>query len=95
MILHLIHNHIERGKGFDPRRANIAMDMIINHIIIDIHKLPPPLPQLTQSEVDEILQKNPQAKIKAGDDRCIILDRNYKGELIFELLYEWLAESIS
>lgn len=37
--LHLLHNHIERTRGYDPRMSNIAQDMILNHIIDTIHKM--------------------------------------------------------
>jgi predicted metal-dependent peptidase len=90
--LHLIHNHIKRTTGYDPRLSNIAQDMILNHIIMNIHKMVAPLPPLTQKDVDEIKASNPTAKVKVGDNSCVILDPNYKGELVFELLYRWLLE---
>lgn len=88
--LHLVHNHIKRTVGYNPKLSNIAQDMILNHIITDIHKMG--LPRFTQDEVDEIMQKNPDAKVKVGDHHCVMLDPNYKGELIFEPLYRWLKE---
>lgn len=36
-LFHMIHHHIERGKGYNQMVANIAMDMIINHLIIKHH----------------------------------------------------------
>lgn len=65
--LHLIHNHISRTKGREPRLSNIAQDMILNHIISEIHKMP----------------------LGGG---WVKLDPNYKGELVYEPLYEWLQE---
>lgn len=36
-IFHLLDNHIERGKGYVHQIADIAMDMIINHLIVKHH----------------------------------------------------------
>jgi len=46
----------------------------------------------TQEEYDEVKAKNPNANIKVGQESCVMLDPNYKGELIFEPLYRWLKE---
>jgi len=88
--LHLIHNHIKRTVGYEHKLSNIAQDMILNHIITTIHKMK--LPKVTQEEYDEVKAKNPNADIRVGQESCVMLDPNYKGELIFEPLYRWLKE---
>lgn len=59
---HLLH-HLERGKSFHPEKANIAMDMIINHLIVThYHKMRngfviSEMPVFTQEKCQEMIAK--------------------------------------
>jgi predicted metal-dependent peptidase len=96
-IYHLIGNHLERGKGYDQRTSNIAMDMIINHLIIKYHGAHVEFPKLTKEKAEALISKNSldgaeasKVRTSIGKSECIELDANYKGDLVFEPLYEWL-----
>ncbi len=75
---HLLFNHPQRtvtGR-FNPHLANIAQDMIINHIIwTDINH------GFIEIPLDD-----------EGRNMGIFLPKEYPGEPIFEILYEWLKE---
>lgn len=102
-IKHLLHNHLERGKYYDRKFANISMDMIINHLIEKFHKSVH-LPKITKDRLEKHLEEakkngiTPDPELvkrlykKIGDSACVKLDPNYKGELVFEPLYKWLKE---
>lgn len=38
-VMHLIDEHLSRGRGYKQKEANIAMDMIINHLIVKHHSV--------------------------------------------------------
>lgn len=105
-VLHLLHSHLERGRSFNPKKANIAMDMIINSLI-DEHHQPLKVPRLTQAKIDtmkaeaiekypekatEIEQRSKELQARIGEPEWVMLDKNYKGDRIFEPLYQWLEE---
>lgn len=105
-VLHLLHSHLERGKSFNPKKANVAMDMIINSLIAEHHKSIS-IPRLTQSKIDamkaetlekyperaaEIEQRTKELKSRVGEPEWITLDPKYSGDRIFEPLYQWLTE---
>lgn len=79
---HLLFDHIKRAVGYDARSANIVQDMIINQIIFD-----------------EIMKKqglgsgnNPfitVPKDQFKNNSALFIPKEYKGEAIFEDLYEW------
>ena len=79
---HLLFDHIKRSVGYDMRSANIVQDMIINQIIYD-----------------EIMKKqglgsgtNPFLAVPKdmfGKNSALFIPKEYKGEAIFEDLYEW------
>lgn len=73
---HLLWDHPSRSKGYDLRLANIAQDMIINHIIV--------------SDINSKFIEIP--KDKDGKHICLFIPLEYKGELVFEILYNWLKE---
>ncbi len=79
---HILFDHIKRSVGYDMRSANIVQDMIINQIILD-----------------EIMKKQglgqgPKPFIQVpkdmfGKNSALFIPKEYKGEAIFEDLYEW------
>lgn len=104
---HLLSNHNSRGIGRDPLVSNIAMDMIINHLLIKYHGKHVRLPILTQAHFDKEVAEAKEAgheidpkalakmKERIGKTYCVELDPNYKGDLIYEPLYNWLMEEWS
>lgn len=98
-VMHLIHHHLERGKYYNPQLANIAMDMIINHLIATYHTSVQ-LPVFTQEMMDDIVAKNPgissdvmgKMQAQVGKVSGITLDPNYQGPLVFEPLYRWIKD---
>lgn len=75
---HLLFNHPKRtvtGR-FNPHLANIAQDMIINHII--------------WQDINHGFVEIP--KDDEGRNMGVFLPKEYKDEPIFEVLYEWLKE---
>ncbi len=90
-LMHLISRHCDRGKLHDRQIANIAMDMIINHLIEKYHGEYIKLPVLTQEFINTI-PEDQRGSAKAGDSMGVNLDPNYKGDLVFEPLYDWLIE---
>jgi predicted metal-dependent peptidase len=78
-IFHLLWSHPKRtiSGQYEHRLANIAQDMIINHIIwCDISR------DFVQ------LPKNGE-----GKNMTLFIPKEYKGSLIFEEIYEWLRDA--
>jgi predicted metal-dependent peptidase len=77
-IFHLLFNHPKRTVSgrYDPKLANIAQDMIINSII--------------WSDINRRFVQIP--KDEKGKNMALFLPKDYDGKIIFEPLYEWLAE---
>jgi predicted metal-dependent peptidase len=75
---HLIWNHPKRTitGQYDPKLANIAQDMIINHIIVE--------------DIPDWFIDIP--KDKEGKNMALFVPKEYEGRLIFEEIYEWLRE---
>lgn len=79
---HLLFDHVKRSVGYDQRSANIVQDMIINQIILD-----------------EIMKKQGLGsgskpfisipKDEFGNNSALLIPKEYKGDAIFENLYEW------
>jgi len=79
---HILFDHVKRSVGYDLKAANIVQDMIINQII-----------------VDEIMKQGglgsgPKPFISVPKDMfdnnsALMIPKEYKGEAIFEDLYEW------
>lgn len=73
---HLLFNHPRRSRmgGYDHEMSNIAQDMIINQIIMKDIKL---------SFVD--IPKNDK-----GKNTALFIPKEYEGEWVYEILYDWL-----
>ncbi len=73
---HLLFNHPRRTKmgGFDHKLSNIAQDMIINQILVK---------DIKSSFLD--IPKN-----KEGKNTALFLPKEYEGEWVFEIVYNWL-----
>ena len=79
---HLLFDHIKRSVGYDQKSSNIVQDMIINQIIHD-----------------EIMKQqqlgtgaNPFISIPKDifkNNSALFIPKEYKGDPIFENLYEW------
>jgi predicted metal-dependent peptidase len=75
---HLLFSHPKRTVSgqYDHKMSNIAQDMIINHIIWE---------DIPHAFVE--IPKSPD-----GKNMALFVPKDYKGNLIFEELYEWLKE---
>lgn len=75
---HLLWNHPKRTitGQYDPKLANIAQDMIINHIIWE--------------DIPHSFVEIP--KDKDGKNMALFVPKEYSGKLIFEEIYEWLRD---
>lgn len=78
-IFHLLWSHPKRtiSGQYEHRLANIAQDMIINHII--------------WSDISRDFVQLP--KNEEGKNMTLFIPKEYKGSLIFEELYEWLRDT--
>lgn len=79
---HLLFDHIKRSVGYDARSANIVQDMIINQIIFD---------EIMKHQ-GLGLGQNPFITIPKDiykKNSALFIPKEYKGEPIFENLYEW------
>ena len=74
---HLLFNHPLRTRqgGYKHSIANVAQDMIINQIIMK---------DIKASFVDCIKDK------KTGKNTGLFIPKEYEGEWVFEILYDWL-----
>lgn len=92
-ILHLLWDHQYRTRrgGYNKELSNVAQDMIINYIIkIDIiDKLNI---QSKKRHRDLNFAKIPIDKA-TNEIWCLMKPDEYKGNLIFEELYEWLMDN--
>jgi len=75
---HLLWNHPKRtiSGQYDHKLSNIAQDMIINHVIVE--------------DLPNFFVEIP--KDNEGKNMTLFVPKEYKGELIFEELYEWLRD---
>ena len=79
---HLLFDHIKRSVGYNLRSANVVQDMIINQIILD------------EIMKQQGLGQGPKPFISIPKDEfkknsALFIPKEYKGEAIFEDLYEW------
>lgn len=80
---HLLFDHVKRSVGYNARSANVVQDMIINQIIYDeIMKQ-----QGLGSGGEKAFLTIP--KDEFGNNSALFIPKQYKGEAIFEDLYEW------
>jgi predicted metal-dependent peptidase len=79
---HLLFDHIKRSVGYDHRSANIVQDMIINQIIFDDIMKKQGLGSGSKPFIS--IPKN-----MFGKNSALFIPKEYKGEEIFEDLYEW------
>ncbi len=77
-IYHLLWGHPKRtiAGTFDPKIANIAQDMIINHVVYS---------EIVNDFIE--VPKHPD-----GKNMALFIPNEYDGPLIFEYLYEWLKD---
>lgn len=75
---HLLFAHPKRTVTgqYDHKLANIAQDMIINHVIWE--------------DINHSIIEIP--KDKSGKNMTLFVPKEYTGKLIFEELYEWLND---
>jgi len=81
---HLLFDHVKRSVGYDQRMANVAQDMIINQIIHDEIMKQQGLGNGTKPFIaipKDMYEKN----------SALFIPKDYKGEPIFEDLYEWVV----
>ena len=81
---HILFDHIKRSVGYDGRSANVVQDMIINQIIHD------------EIMKQQGLGTGPKPFIDIPKDMfkknsALFIPKEYKGEAIFEDLYEWFV----
>lgn len=81
--MHLMFDHVKRSVGYDQRMANIAQDMIINQIIYDEI-----MRQQGLGSGNKPMIEIPKDHYK--NNSALFVPKEYKGEPIFEELYEWL-----
>jgi len=86
--MHLLFDHIKRSVGYDQRMANIAQDMIINQIIYDEIMVQQELGKPGSGVKSDPFIDIPKDHFKKNS--AMFVPKEYKGEQIFEELYEWL-----
>jgi len=85
---HLLFDHVKRSVGYDQRMANIAQDMIINQIIHDEIMKQQGLGAAGTGVGQDPFLDIPKDHFK--NNSALMIPKEYKGEPIFEELYEWL-----
>ena len=79
---HILFDHIKRSVGYDMKAANIVQDMIINQVILeDIMK------KQGLGSGSKPFISIPKDMFKRNS--ALFIPKEYKGEAIFEDLYEW------
>ena len=79
---HILFDHIKRSVGYDLRSANIVQDMIINQVIFDD----------IMKKQGLGIGKNPFLDVPKDmfkKNSALFIPKEYKGEAIFEDIYEW------
>jgi predicted metal-dependent peptidase len=77
---HLIHHHLERGKYYHPEKANIAMDMVINELLMKhYHKtrsghVMSSMPLMTKDKITELLEKIKSTRVLPAEQEKKIRD---------------------
>ena len=85
---HLLFDHVKRSVGYDQKMANIAQDMIINQIIHDEIMKQQGLGNAGTGVRQDPFLAIPKDHLK--NNSAMFIPKEYKGEAIFEELYEWL-----
>jgi predicted metal-dependent peptidase len=75
---HLLFNHPKRTRmgGYDHKLSNIAQDMIINQILVQDIK-----PDFIEIPKDQF-----------GRNTALFIPKEYEGEWVFEILYDYLKQ---
>lgn len=102
---HLLFDHTKRSIVYNKAFANIAQDMIINQIIFDEvmkHDKTKDKVSIPKNKDEFILDKEDKPVIGKngkpiknpffGKNSGLFIPKEYKGEPIFENLYEWLKD---
>ena len=102
---HLLFDHTKRSIVYNKSFANIAQDMIINQIIFDEimkHDKTKDKVEVPKHKDEFILDKDDKPVIGKngkpiknpffGKNSGLFIPKEYKGEPIFENLYEWLKD---
>ena len=102
---HLLFDHTKRSIVYNKAFANIAQDMIINQIIFDEimkHDKTKDKVEVPKSKDEFVLDKEGKPVIGKnkkpiknpffGKNSGLFIPKEYKGEPIFENLYEWLKD---
>lgn len=102
---HLLFDHTKRSIVYNKSFANIAQDMIINQIIFDEimkHDKTKDKVSVPRHKDEFILDKENNPVLGAdgkpiknpffGKNMGLFIPKEYKGEPIFENLYEWLKD---
>jgi predicted metal-dependent peptidase len=102
---HLLFDHTKRSIVYNKGFANIAQDMIINQIIFDEvmkHDKTKDKVEIPKNKDEFILDKEgnpvmgkngkPVKNPFFGKNSGLFIPKEYKGEPIFENLYEWLKD---
>lgn len=102
---HLLFDHTKRSIVYNKSFANIAQDMIINQIIFDEimkHDKTKDKVSIPKHKDEFILDKEDKPVIGKngkpvknpyfGKNSGLFIPKEYKGEPIFENLYEWLKD---
>lgn len=102
-LSHLICNHIPRSKNYKQNVANVAQDMIINHIAEKYYGSETPYKYVPRPFSQEDYEWFKSRGISEQEDKTLReaigtnnlrpkLDPAYTGDLVFEPLYEWLMQ---
>ena len=75
---HLLWDHQRRSRmgGYDHKLSNIVQDMIINTVIVQ---------DIKPSFIDI-------PKDRFGQNTALFIDKSYKGEWVYEIMYDWIKE---
>jgi len=94
-IFHLILDHPKRIRkgGFDMKLSNIATDMIINTAIkSDFIDTDAPTKNFIEVPTEKVKYFKDGKVVEDDHVWVVVVPQEYKGEHVFEEIYEWLKE---